>query len=375
MKKYFKKIHRWLGLISGLLVFIIAITGCLYAFQEEIQNATQPYRFVQNENKDFILPAKLEAIAKSYLPNKQLHAVKYYAGNKSAEAIFYHYDPTYYFIVYINPYSGKILHIQNMEKGFFPFILKGHFYLWLPPHVGQPVVATATLVFFVTIITGIILWFPKNRHVLKSRLWFAWKNTTKWRRKNFDIHSILGFYSFFVALIFVTTGLVWGFQWFARNYYTAIGGKKSLAYQEPVSQRRDTMQSNMLDVLYSKLKKEEINFASIELHPAETDSSTIAININTEEGTYWKIDYRYFDQYSLEEKTVDNIYSRFRNAGFADKLMRMNYDMHTGAIFGIGGKIFMFLMSLLIASLPITGFLFWWGKSRMSKQPAKEPIN
>ena len=38
MKYYIRKIHQWLGLTSGLLVFIIAVTGCLYAFQEEIQN-------------------------------------------------------------------------------------------------------------------------------------------------------------------------------------------------------------------------------------------------------------------------------------------------------------------------------------------------
>ena len=37
-KKGIRKIHLWLGLSSGLLVFIIAITGSLYAFQEEITN-------------------------------------------------------------------------------------------------------------------------------------------------------------------------------------------------------------------------------------------------------------------------------------------------------------------------------------------------
>ena len=129
MKKYLRKIHQWLGLISGLLVLIIALTGCLYAFQEEIQNATQPYRFSQKERADFLFPSQLEQIARKHLPNKQLHSIKYHQDGKSAEAIFYHYQPTYYYIVYINPYSGKILHTQNMQEGFFPFILKGHFYL------------------------------------------------------------------------------------------------------------------------------------------------------------------------------------------------------------------------------------------------------
>lgn len=363
MKKFFRKLHQWLGLISGLLVFIIAVTGCLYAFQEEIQDATQPYRFVNKENKAFLLPSQLVQIAKRHLPDKALHSIKYHMKNKAAEAVFYHYKPTYYYIVYINPYSGKILHTQNMQKGFFPFILKGHFYLWLPEKIGQPIVAFASLVFFVIIITGLILWFPKNRNALKGRIWFRWNNTTKWKRKNFDLHAIIGFYSFFVALIFVITGLVWGFQWFAYSYYTLIGGKKSLIYEAPKSIKTEINSENGLDILYFKLVAETPNLQTIELHPPETDSSTIAINLNTEEGSYWRTDYRYFDQYSLQEKHSNNIYSRYQNATFADKLIRMNYDIHTGAIFGLWGKIFMFLFSLLIATLPITGVSFWYGRT------------
>jgi uncharacterized iron-regulated membrane protein len=364
MKNFFKIIHRWLGLISGLLIFIIAITGCLYAFQEEIQNITQPYRFVEKEQKEFLLPGELETLARKHLPGKQLHSIKYQSVNQSAEAIFYHYEPNYYFIVYINPYTGKILHTQNMEKGFFPFILKGHFYLWLPEEIGQPVVAISTLIFFLIMLTGIILWFPKNKSILKSRTWFRWKPTTKWKRKNFDIHAVTGFYVFFIAIIFVITGLVWGFQWFANGYYSALGGNKSLIYQEPISQKTVVFNGNALDMLYLKLRSETQGLTSIEIHPPESDSSTIAVNLNTEKGTYWKTDYRYFDQYSLQEKQSGNIYGRFNKADFADKLMRMNYDIHTGAILGIGGKIFMFFMSLLIASLPVTGFLFWWGRKK-----------
>jgi uncharacterized iron-regulated membrane protein len=368
MKKYFRKIHQWLGLISGLLVFIIAITGCIYAFQEEIQDATQPYRFVEKENKAFLLPSQLEQIAKQHLPNKALHSIKYHTENKSAEAIFFHYEPTYYYTIYLNPYSGKILHTQNMEEGFFPFILKGHFYLWLPEKIGQPVVAIASLVFLAMIITGLILWFPKNRNVLKSRTWFRWKDTTKWKRKNFDLHSIIGFYSFFIALIFVVTGLVWGFQWFAYSYYTVIGGKKSLIYEEPKSIKSEIKSKNGLDILYTKLTNETTNLQTIEVHPTETDSSTIAINTNIDAGTFWKTDYRYFDQYTLQERQINNIYSRYHNATLADKLMRMNYDIHTGAVFGLLGKIFMFLLSLLIASLPVTGILFWYGRVRKDRK-------
>jgi uncharacterized iron-regulated membrane protein len=79
------------------------------------------------------------------------------------------------------------------------------------------------------------------------------------------------------------------------------------------------------------------------------------------------IDYRYFDQYSLKELPVDHIWNRFNEASFGDKLMRMNYDIHVGAILGLPGKFFAFFVSLVVASLPVTGFLIWYGRKKKNK--------
>lgn len=366
-KKLIGKIHLWLGLSSGIIVFIIAITGCLYAFQEEIQNITEDYRFVEKQNKPFLLPSQLEQIARKELPEKALHAIKYNGAEKSAEAIFFHYEPTYYYIVYLNPYSGTVLETVNMDEGFFRFILDGHFYLWLPHEIGQTVVASATLIFLILLLSGLFLWYPKNKNATKQRFWFKWKKGTKWKRKNYDLHNITGFYTLLIALIFAITGLVWGFQWFAYSYYTVLGGEKSLVYEDPISTKNKIQTSKPLDKIWILMQKEYPQAKSIEVHPPENDSIAIAANANPEEGTYWKTDYRYFDQYTLEEKEVKHIYGKYGNAAISDKLMRMNYDIHTGAVIGLAGKIFAFLISLLIASLPISGFYIWWGRNKKKK--------
>jgi uncharacterized iron-regulated membrane protein len=367
LKKAILQIHLWLGLSSGILVFIIAITGCLYAFQEEIQDYTDKYRFVIKQEKPFLFPTQLEEIARKEIPNKVLHAIKYNGSAKSAEAIFFHYEPSYHYIVYLNPYTGEVLEKTNMEDGFFNFILDGHFYLWLPHEIGQTVTASATLVFLILLITGFILWYPKNKNAAKQRFWFKWKKGLKWKRKNYDLHNITGLYVLIIAIIFAITGLVWGFQWFAYSYYTVLGGEKSLIYVDPISTRKTKTVEKPLDQIWTLMQKEYPEAKSIEVHPPESASSSIAANANPEEGTYWKIDYRYFDQYNLAEQKVEHLYGRYKEAKIADKLMLLNYDIHTGAVFGLAGKIFAFLISLLIASLPITGFYIWWGRNRKSK--------
>ena len=367
MKKLFHTLHLWLGLASGLLVFIIAVTGSLYAFQEEITGIGK-YHYVEERNESFILPTQLSNMAKKLLPGKVLHAVKYNGKTKAAEAVFYGYNPDYYLIVYLNPYTGEVLKIKDMNKDFFRFVMQGHYYLWLPPQIGHPLVACSTLVFLIILISGIVIWIPKNRKALKNRIWFRWKKGTKWPRMNLDLHVVGGLYVTVFALIFAITGLVFGFEWFANAYYKAAGGKKPLAYSEVLSHKQitdSTLKVNKpLDKVWLYMQRVYPDAASIEVHPVNSDSASIEANANQVDGKYWKTDYRYFNQYTLHEIPAKNTYGRFKDTDFADKLMRMNYEIHTGAILGLPGKIFAFLMSLFIASFPITGFILWWKKRK-----------
>jgi uncharacterized iron-regulated membrane protein len=371
-KKYINKIHLWLGIPSGLLVFIIAITGCLYAFHEEIQNITQPFRYVEIQNSNYLSPSRLIEVAQNQLPDKQLRSIKYNEKHQSVEAVFYHYTPSYYYSVFINPYNGNVLKIRDNDADFFRFVLKGHFYLWLPPKIGQPIVAYSTLIFIILLISGLILWFPKNWNVLKQSFLSIWKKSNNWKRKNYDLHRVLGFYASFIALFIALTGLVWGFQWFANGLYKGAGGDKSLIYSVPESMPDVNKWNNVtvlpVDYVFAKMMHEYPDFKTIELNVPDKDSLCIAASVNKEIGTRWKTDYRYFNQFTLNEVAVDHVYGRFSDARFADKLMRMNYDIHVGAIGGLAGKTLVFCISLLVASLPVTGFIIWLAKKKKKKK-------
>lgn len=367
-KKAVGKIHLWLGFSSGLLVFIIAVTGCIYAFQKEIQDWIQPYRFVLAQSKDFLPPSILKSAAETTLPEKHIHAVQYLGKGRAAQVIYYNIDPEYYYLVYVNPYTAEVLHVTDMSKDFFQFILDGHFYLWLPAHIGQPVVASATLVFLVMLISGIILWWPKKKKDMKQR--FKVKVNARWRRVNYDLHNVLGFYAWTIAIILAMTGLVWGFQWYANGLYKIAGGEKPLEYSEPASDttKVSDFAEPAIDRVFRLMMEQYPNAKTIEVHIPETKASVVGANANSDDGTYWKLDYRYYDQHTMQEASVDHIYGRFPEAKAADKFFRMNYDIHTGAILGLPGKILAFLASLICASLPVTGTYIWWGRRKKERR-------
>jgi uncharacterized iron-regulated membrane protein len=375
IKKIIGKVHLWLGLTSGIIVVIIAVTGCLYAFEAEIGNLTQPYKFVEAQNAAYLPPSQIMQIAEKNLPSKHPHSVQYGKATDAARVVFYHDDPEYYYTMWLNPYTGQVLKVRDMDKDFFRVILMGHYYLWLPPAIGQPVVIVATVIFVVMMITGLVLWWPRNKAARKQRFSIKW--SAAWRRKNYDLHNVLGFYATWVVIFMAITGLVFGWQWFANSIYKVAGGEKTLQYTEPLSdttKATDLATLPAIDKLYVQMKQEHADAETIEVHFPDKKESAIEIAANTDASTYWRSDYRFFDQYTLKEIPVKHIYGRFKDAKAADKLLRMNYDIHIGAIGGFAGKLIAFFASLIVASLPVTGFMIWWGRKKKKSASAKKKL-
>jgi len=375
MKKLIGKLHLYLGLTSGIVVFIVSLTGCILAFEHEIKSFTQPYMYVVPPvNARSLPPSALQAIAEKELPGKKANGILYGISTRNAEIGFYNLDPEYYYVVYVDPYTGKVRKVWNEDGDFFHFILHGHYYLWLPEKIGQFVVASSTLIFLVMLISGLVLWWPKNKSAAKQRFSVKWD--AAWRRKNYDLHNVFGFYMMSIGFVFAITGLVWGFQWFSQSLYTVTGGQGSDAYYNPTSDTTVisavSKPIQAVDKAWLTLQKEYPGNEGINLSIPQLKSESIYSYVNFRDGTYYKVDYNYFDQHTLKRiKAVGPYSGKYKEASFANKLRRMNYDIHTGAILGLPGKILAFFASLICASLPITGFVIWWGRNK-KKKPGKK---
>jgi uncharacterized iron-regulated membrane protein len=224
------------------------------------------------------------------------------------------------------------------------------------------------------LVTGLILWWPRNKSASKQRFSIKWN--AKWKRKNYDLHNVLGFYMTWVVIFIALTGLVWGFQWYAKGaYWLLTGGKELQEYSEPLSYTTSIKERRYLtapDRLWYNMKSELAKGSTMEIHFPVTNESPVLVEVNPLPGTYYKMDYRFFDQYSLKELDVTHRWGKYQNAGFGDKVFRMNYDIHVGAILGLPGKMLAFFASLIAASLPITGFYIWWGRKKKKKETRKD---
>lgn len=365
-RKIILKIHEILGLTTGVVLFIVSITGCCWVFKEEIESFYDDYKVVSPLKTSFLTPSEVKLIAEKTIPNKVIHGVLYGQPDEAIEIIFYEADPVFYQSVFLNPYSGDVIKIVDHKSGFFNFILDGHLYLWLPPSVGSYVVSCSVLLFLVILISGLFLWWPKNKKARKQRFTFKWSENTRWKRKNFDLHAVVGFYVGSLAFVLAFTGCVMAFNWFYYITYKVAGGDKAPQFIVPnnisLNNQHQKKTTLAIDNLLPMLKEGYPMAKSFEIHYPSTDSASILVEVSKKSSIHYSMDYLFFDQNTLAEIETTSIYGKYEDAGFADKIIRMNYDIHIGAIGGLFGKIIAFLVSLIAATLPISGTLLWYGK-------------
>jgi len=378
-KKLILKIHLWLGLSSGIIVVILGITGCIYVFEEELRPVVHHYYYVDAVKKQRLPISALIEIAKKANKDKPQQSVSSckvindhqrtviisFFEELDKDAIWYwnFYQTTE---VYIDPYTGNVKKIEDYNSEFFVFIRMLHQTLCFNSKIGDPIVGTATILFIISLITGLILWWPKNKQAAKQRFWFRWKNTTKWKRKNYDLHNILGYYMMIFALIIALTGLVWAFECYDKGVQWVFNGGKTIKKESKVIES-DTIhftQKSSVDKIYNTLQKLNPEAKSYFIFLPEANNSLATV------GTFTKHESRFddvaiqFDQYTA--KILKTTTYNDKNNG--EKFRFINYDLHVGSILGLPGKILAFIASLVSASLPITGFLIWWGRNNKKKK-------
>ena len=378
-KSKFRKVndflHLWLGLISGIIVFIVCITGCIWVFNQEILYMLHPETRVEWQNKPILSPSTLRKIGEQAVPGEKIDYAFFQQGQAAIVQLGDH-EKTHY-EVKLDPYSGKVLKIETHQKGstdFFSWILNGHRFLWMPYEIGRPIVNYGTMIFVVLLITGLIWWYPKKwtQSTVDKSFKIKWNGTFK--RVNLDLHNVLGFYSLLFLLAIALTGMVYGIEWYSKGLYWITTGEQLGEYKEPTSDStlagKGLPVNQALDKAWAKViashPKANGFFYS---YPDPKDAkAAIEIYIYPSAGHFYDNRTYIFDQHTLKEIKADDVYgAEFATASFGTKLRKMNYDIHVGSILGLPGKVLAFLASLIGASLPITGFIIWWNRKGFGK--------
>lgn len=359
-RKRIGQIHLWLGLASGLVVFILGITGAIYAFQDEIRALVYRDRlYVQVPEGAKRLPlGKLVAIAEAALGKDRKisraelsqtpgRSYMFRALKLDRDAFGYWNYYQYYEKVYLNPYTGQVVCKENAKNEFFTIVLALHMNLLMGDHVGHFIVKWSVVCFVVLLLSGMVLWWPKKwkRKQLRKRLSVKWN--ARFKRLNYDLHNVAGFYSFLLLLVISLTGLMWSFELTTEKKAKVLSDTTQPARAMPADLILDQALRGSPETAYFLY-----NFPS-------AASGTVNVSAYLDDTRLYKrVPYR-FDRYSgaLLQKGPE-----FGSLELKAKLIALNYDLHTGTALGLTGKFMAFIAGLIAAGLPLTGFLIWYRK-------------
>ncbi|CAZ98232.1 PepSY-associated TM helix domain-containing protein [Zobellia galactanivorans] len=370
LRKFINDVHLWLGLASGIVLFLVCLSGTLLVFEDEIKSFF---------TDDFVVEAtqgekmSIELLSDKLKEEGDITAVTLPATAKEPYLFSIKTDPkqrrgsTYY----VNPYTGEYQkELKSSLDGFFMTMFRLHRWLLLDIEIGRPIVGIATIIFLILSISGIVLWFPKRLKWKNFKPGFKIKFSANWKRINHDLHNTLGFYACIFLVIMCLTGLCWSFQWYrdagsavlgAKIFGNRGGGPKvssSLAKDAKV-----VSVAEILEVVNTELAYE----GQIRLALPKTETEVYTITKNDASGRSPVI---------TDKLVLDRDGTVLKKEIFDEKPLNVQVaslirPLHLGDIYGSFSKTLYFLACLIATSLPITGTLIWWNKLQKKRKRKK----
>ena len=347
-KDLFFRIHSFAGLVSGLFILLMSLSGAVLVFHDEIDRMQFP-SINQKANQPVLSVDSCYRSIQSQFPHAQISSCLL-AENSSRPFIFSVYDSSFQkgtqtLQVFLHPQTGEMLWYRGAGKD-----SKHNFMGWLTvfhnsfhlKKTGEWLLGFFSVIFLISIITGIIVYRKKiipvllfNKHIF---------------RKN-NVHQLIGVYALLFNLMIGVTGYWMQRYVFKKEFYTA-----SKDYT-PVIKPSTPLLFN-IDSSLKAAQKTYPAFTAYVIYFAPTPKRKTAVYGSQSTNSFIH-----------QKKFADAIFldsaGSIANTAFVNEIIPANrYDIinaqvHYGRYGGLPVKILYSLFGLTGGLLSITGFLLW----------------
>lgn len=198
-------LHTWGGVFLGSILFAVFWMGTLSVFDREIDRWMNPESRLEVLNENFSLDSVLEA----YLPPDVSRWEIVYPSERDKVLRLFYLGTSGYERVDINPVTYERLSYTETAAG-TGFIYPFHYHLMFPNDVGLWIVAFASMVMLVLLVSGVII----HKKILID--FFTFRPKKKLTRSSLDLHNITGVMGLPFHFIITISGLI-----LFQNYYAA----------------------------------------------------------------------------------------------------------------------------------------------------------
>lgn len=202
--------HFYAGLFTAPFLLILAVTGAIYLFNDEINDLIYPdLRFVTPAAEQVTMGEMLET-AMAHRPGAVITRIDTPPSAERSVQIFMALPDGGSRRVFVDPHTASLLGELDYGRTLVGFADQMHGSLLLGD-LGDGLVELAACWGAVLIVTGLYLWWPAGP--LRLRGFLYPRLTAGGRALLRDLHGVVGFWSALLILFLILSGLPWATQW------------------------------------------------------------------------------------------------------------------------------------------------------------------
>ncbi|BAR55376.1 PepSY-associated TM helix domain-containing protein [Bradyrhizobium sp. YCK136] len=383
IKAVLRQVHSIAGLALALLLSLIALTGAIMSFEDEIvDHLNAGIMQVLPRSTPALMPDELVARLKAAQAFGKVSAVTLSSDPAAAVHVRFGRDeqggrPA---SLYLDPYDARVLGSPRGEE-FFATVRRLHRWLLIPGDAkgwGRQVTGVAALGLIVMLVSGLVLRWPRRAGSVK--MWLKPNLGLSGRGLHRTLHAVVGTWVLPIYLVMTLTGLWYSFDWYkdgvawllSRPHVAAAKMQPKMPAKAPrVAAVSEPARPIGFDQAWTTFKREEGDRFSRALLTLPAGPGT-AIRIrswgkdSTLEATR--------DEFRVDAATGQLVAAdRYADKTFGEKIIAAVYDIHRGAILGWPGKLAFMIAAALMPLFAITGLLLYLSRRRL-RRPAQPPL-
>lgn len=347
VSKRIYSIHKWGGLIAGIFIFMLGISGSVLVFHEELE----AWEHNNERTVPNTVPVQIDKAYQTITAQYKNYEIRLprFSNHPTETLIFNLRRPEQRLTIFAHPSNGSILKVIDSNKTIVSWVLTFHYSLHANLF-GEIVVLVFGLIFFISLITGCIVYRKALINILLFRIKFRRKNK---RSIASSLHRYVGVWALLLNLIIVISGL------FISYDIVSKGIKKASSKASLTSSEIDFSIDKSLQAISRKYPQFHPSFIRFPL----SKEKPVIINGTVDGQAFYYS--RYYNSVSI---APPGKIGELKNANLADgatKLSSIVRAIHFIEYGNLPVKILFCLAGLSAPALSITGFLLWrWKQKR-----------
>jgi uncharacterized iron-regulated membrane protein len=211
MRKLFFWIHLTAGVVAGLVILVMSVTGALLAFEPQVTRfAERGQRTVEPPvpRPERLGPEALVASVLRFRPEARPSAVTLDADPAASAVVAIGREG----VLHLDPYTGRVLGEGSRKtRDFFRSVTDWHRWLAVSGDgraTARTVTGACNAAFLFLSLSGLYLWWPKQwtARFLRPIVWF--QGGLAGKARDFNWHNAIGLWSAPVIFFLTLTGVV-----------------------------------------------------------------------------------------------------------------------------------------------------------------------